>query len=98
MSAEGLKPIILPASWVKLTTARGRGVPAEALGRDAVVLEAPTVKNQGGDKQSPRGYESQPDNTVFVVRVRDTGQVLELKRSAFVANSPDRGGLALAGT
>lgn len=94
MSADGLKQIIRAASWVRLTTKSGKGVPPHCLGKDAVVLEAPVVKNEGGEKEhSPRNFESQPDNTVFQVRVRENGEVLELKRSAFEAVSPDHGGL-----
>lgn len=94
MSAEGLKPIILPASWVRLTTSSGKGVPMNCRGMDAVVLEAPVVKNQGGEKEhSPRNFESQPDDTVFQVRVRENGEVLSVKRNAFTATSPDAGGL-----
>jgi hypothetical protein len=52
------------------------------------------VKNQGGeDAHSPRNFESQSDSTVFQVRVRETGELLEVKRNAFAGISPDRGGL-----
>lgn len=93
MSEDGLQPLIHAGSWVRLTPKGGKGVPETARGLDAAVLEAPTVANKGGDSISPRGYESQPADTVFVVRVRDTGEVLEVKRHAFVATSADRGGL-----
>jgi hypothetical protein len=90
----GLKPIITSASWVRLQSAAG--VPKDCIGMEAVVLEAPTTKHPGGDKVSPRPYESQPDNTQFSVRVRENGRLLMVTRAAFSAVSPDRGGLTRA--
>ena len=96
MGENGLLQRIEGACWVRLTTDTNKGVPKHLRGLDAVVLEAPTKRHEGGAKDgdhSPSNYESQPKDTVFRVRVRDTGDLLELKRSAFAAISQDRGGL-----
>jgi hypothetical protein len=51
------------------------------------VVERATIHStDGGDTLSPQGYEYQLDSDLFLVRARNTGETLELTRSAFSAH------------
>lgn len=83
-----LLPVIREGHWVRL--ARARGVPASAVGRDAQVVRAPVKRTGGEDTMSPGPYEYQVGDEVFLVRLRDTSEELEVRRNAFAAFDTDR--------
>lgn len=94
MGKEGLLPIIRIGSWVRLNS--HTSLPEEARGQNAVVLGAPVkhvIDNVEGD-YSPQNYEMQEKGTKFLVRVRESGQTLEVTRDKFAAVATNVGGLA----
>jgi len=80
---DEIKPIIRVGDWV--TLGRGKGIPNHVVNLDAVVERANVKHSEGGDTMSPSGYEFQDDSDTFLVRVRNTGDVLEVTR-AQIAN------------
>lgn len=81
---EEIKPIIRTGDWVVLGA--GRGVPRRLVNLDAVVERANVRHSEGGDELSPNGYEYQDDSDVFLVRVRNTGETLEVTRGAVLTH------------
>jgi len=79
---DEIKPIIRAGDWV--TLGPGKGVPKHVVNLDAVVERANVKHSEGGDTMSPSGYEFQDDSDTFLVRVRNTGDVLEVTRSQIV--------------
>ena len=81
---DEIKPVIRVGDWV--TLAASRGVPKHVVNLDAVVERANVRHSEGGDTLSPQGYEYQDDSDKFLVRVRNTGETLEVTRAAFSAH------------
>lgn len=79
-----IKPVIRVGDWV--TLAASKRVPRHLVNADAVVERSNIKSSDGGDILSPRGYEYQDDDVLFLVRVRNTSEVLELTRDAFSAH------------
>lgn len=80
-------PLITTSTWVRLNN--HSTVPKHLRGRDAVVLRAPSVRCEADDF-STVPYEKQDSSTVFLVRARDDGTELELKRNAFAYWGPSQ--------
>lgn len=75
---DEIKPIIRQGDWVIL--ARGKSVPDHAVNAYAIVDRAHVKHAQGGDDISPMAYEYQDDSDTFLVRLRDSGETLEVTR------------------
>jgi hypothetical protein len=81
---DEIKPVIRVGDWV--TLGAGRGVPKHAVNLDAVVVVANVKQSEGGDTLSPLGYDYQDDSATFQVRVRNTGETLQVTRKAIIAH------------
>jgi len=81
---DEIRPVIRAGDWV--TLAASKGVPKHLVNLDAVVERANVRHSEGGDELSPSAYEYQDDSDKFLVRVRNTGETLEVTRAAFSAH------------
>jgi hypothetical protein len=88
---EEAPPLILVGFWVRLGA--GVGVPRHAVGRDGVIVFAPTRRSQGQDTISERPYEFQDGAEVFTVRLRDTNELIQTTRDSFQAFAPEQADL-----
>lgn len=86
-------PVILVGYWVRLND-RGR-VPKHFVGREGVVVSAPTSRSNGADSMSDEQYDYQTDDTPFQVRMRDDSALIEVTRASFASFAPEQAGLRL---
>ena len=86
-------PLILVGFWVRLNE-KGR-VPKHYIGREGVIISAPTRRSSGADSMSDAQYDYQTDDTPFVVRMRDDSATIEVTRASFAKFAPEQAGLRL---
>lgn len=91
---DQLIPFIGVGWWVRFAAARG--IPKHAVGRDGVVVQAPSSRSQGGDTMSDRAYDYQDGTEVFTVRLRDTSELIQCTRAAFASFDSDQVRLSAA--